>query len=1037
MTELVHLLVDALVMGAALQRTPAAFPPVVAAYNELKQRLGAYDATLDLSRIEARPESARGRDYLREDLQASGALHDPAVISAVAAFIDAIHSSASSAQAAQAIGVDIAQVRAAALQLLDITGEDVAVRLRDSTIDGTVTIRNAHGGAQSPTPGGATYILTGNQADKIIFGTDEQVDFVALEAHYLQGLYVECNELPLANDGPVDATRQRQPRLQQVYVDLHTATSGGLLVAYYRLRLTPEQIKLVEQVFAELNRDVVDAKLDAKGPIKIADGILIDDLKQIDQVLKIEEGTFSAVLTEQLSVLEAIHFNHQLVLLGDPGGGKSTLTRRLAGLLASQAVTNRDAVEATWLTELIQIWGRWLLPVRVVLSRWAQHLVAGSQGTAADLIDECVRLLSQTAEVHGIKEHFMTRLAANPPTALILLDGLDEVADESRRAPLLKAVKHFSERYTAVPLLITCRIRPWQAWTAAGSALSLPVFTIDKLTEEAISAFVERWHTELVWTGRYPAEAATAAQRRLLTAITNRRRPDLADMARTPLLLTMMARVNYERGLPDSRAELYEVYLRQLLWEWERQKLDDQGQPTSLQILLAQGNVDETSLERKLSQLAYEMHGSGAQETVDIMRSTVRDALEAIHPGRDEAKAAWAVAMLRLLDDRSGLLQSLDGATYQFSHRTFQEFLAARWLATGDFRKKYREKIDQEGWREAIALALGYQIRVLRQYEDALSVIFALFPKAATTPADWRRVLLLGEAYVRLLGPQRASESEQAELAAQLAERIPHQLTAAMQNRDLPPAQRLAAGQLLAALAIDPPGLDDFVTAPGWHFKIGRYPVTNKQFRRFVEAGGYQDDRWWKDEKGRQYRDKGNWTAPRFWHDQELNWPTQPVVGVSWYEAQAYCAWLTHELRQQGQLTKREAVRLPTQAEWETAARSHDGRDYPWGPTFDPANANTQESTLQQTTPVDLYPDGATPEGVWDLLGNVWEWSQDDRSFGKAICGGAFYTKTTTSAADDVGGLPGRGNPGYGFRCVVVHVYCEIQQRIWGATDFW
>lgn len=275
---------------------------------------------------------------------------------------------------------------------------------------------------------------------------------------------------------------------------------------------------------------------------------------------------------------------------------------------------------------------------------------------------------------------------------------------------------------------------------------------------------------------------------------------------------------------------------------------------------------------------------------------------------------------------------------------------------------------------------------------------------------------------MRLLGPQSARLAQQRKRADRLRHQIPGLLTSTMQARHLPPRQRLEAGRLLAELDIDPPGLDDFMTALGWAFQIGCYPVTNKQFRRFVEAGGYQDDRWWADAKGRQYRDERNWTEPRCWDNQELNWPTQPVVGVSWYEAQAYCGWLTHELRLIDKIAAYEEVRLPTQAEWEQAARSHDGRDYPWGQAFDPANANTAESDLNQTAPVDLYPDGATPEGVWDLLGNVWEWSQDDRSFGKAIRGGAFYTETNTSAAV-FWYHPVDWDHGCGFRCVVVHVF--------------
>lgn len=1022
--ELIQVVVNALVTGAALQHNGTAAPVVAATYTELKRLLATTYATVDLARIEARPDSVRGRDYLAEDLRDSGAINDPALLAAVARLIAALHASPDAPQLARKIGVDLEEVHAASLKLVDIMGDDVAVRLHNSKFRDGVEIRTAHGGNQPPAQAAATYIVTGNQAGKIVFGADDQPDFAALEQHYLQGLYIECNDLPLANDGPVDATRPRQPRLQHVYVDLATTVAPSLEQIMDRLPLPPLQRRQLNHEFNALKQQL-DREAAAKigrSPDAVNAGIPDSLFTQLEKKYGLPKDAFKRAIKGRLTVLEAIRDHLQLVLLGDPGGGKSTLTRRLAGVLAGQVLTTRDTDEEQWLVELTHLWGRWLLPVRIVLSRWAQHLAPGAQGTADDLIDECVRLLSQTAEVRGLKEHLMTRLAADPPTVLILLDGLDEVADEARRATLLKAVKHFSERYRTVPLLITCRIRPWQAWTSAGLALPLPVFTIDKLTQTAITAFVERWHAELIWSGRYPPSAAAQAQRRLLGAIANRQRKELAEMAGTPLLLTMMVRVNYERGLPDSRAELYEVYLRQLLWEWERQKLDDQGQPTSLQILLAQGNVDETSLERKLSHLAYEVHGSGkTQDTVDIARSTVRDALEAIHPGRDEAKAAWAVAMLRLLDDRSGLIQSLDGATYQFSHRTFQEFLAARWLATGDFRKKYREKIDQEGWREAIALALGYQIRVLRQYEDALNVLFMLFPATATNEAQWRRVLLLGEAYVRLLGPQRASEAEQAEMAAILAERIPHQLTAAMHNRHLPPLQRLAAGQLLAELDIDPPGLDDFVTAPDWNFKIGRYPVTNKQFRRFVEAGGYQDAHWWTDEKGRQYRDERNWTEPRYWNDQEMNWSTQPVVGVSWYEAQAYCAWLTHELRQQGNLTNQEAVRLPTQAEWETAAHSHDGRDYPWGNVFDANNANTAESNLNQTTPVDLYPDGTTPEGVWDLLGNVWEWMNDiDKNGRPWLKGLSYYSKANTAAA--LGYHAVYGHYDDGFRCVVVPI---------------
>jgi len=102
-----------------------------------------------------------------------------------------------------------------------------------------------------------------------------------------------------------------------------------------------------------------------------------------------------------------------------------------------------------------------------------------------------------------------------------------------------------------------------------------------------------------------------------------------------------------------------------------------------------------------------------------------------------------------------------------------------------------------------------------------------------------------------------------------------------------------------------------------------------------------------------------------------------PVVGVSWYEAQAYCRWLTEELRKTGILRENEVARLPTEEEWERAARSTDGREYPWGQGFDMTKANLKigQRPANGTTAVMTYPGGTSPDGLWDCAGNVWEWT--------------------------------------------------------------
>ncbi|NCO38122.1 MAG: hypothetical protein COZ06_03195 [Armatimonadetes bacterium CG_4_10_14_3_um_filter_66_18] len=126
-------------------------------------------------------------------------------------------------------------------------------------------------------------------------------------------------------------------------------------------------------------------------------------------------------------------------------------------------------------------------------------------------------------------------------------------------------------------------------------------------------------------------------------------------------------------------------------------------------------------------------------------------------------------------------------------------------------------------------------------------------------------------------------------------------------------------------------------------FYLARYPVTNEAYARFVAATG-----------------RG---APAHWaggdYDEVL--ADHPAHGVSWYDAEAYCRWLGH--------------RLPTEEEWEKAARGVDGRAYPWGSQFAPERCNTAESGLGATTPVTRYPEGASPFGCLDMVGNVWEYT--------------------------------------------------------------
>ena len=170
-------------------------------------------------------------------------------------------------------------------------------------------------------------------------------------------------------------------------------------------------------------------------------------------------------------------------------------------------------------------------------------------------------------------------------------------------------------------------------------------------------------------------------------------------------------------------------------------------------------------------------------------------------------------------------------------------------------------------------------------------------------------------------------------------------------------------------------------------YLISRYPITNAQFAVFVEAGGYRERRYWT-EAGWQW--KGGRTGPETYGDV-CDLPNHPVVMVTWYGAVAFCRWLQERLQitdyrlqvwREGELEtlslepKTLRVRLPSEAEWEKAARGTDGRWFPWGKEPDPNRANYGNTGIGTTSAVGCFPGGASPYGVEDLSGNVWEWTR-------------------------------------------------------------
>jgi formylglycine-generating enzyme required for sulfatase activity len=155
-------------------------------------------------------------------------------------------------------------------------------------------------------------------------------------------------------------------------------------------------------------------------------------------------------------------------------------------------------------------------------------------------------------------------------------------------------------------------------------------------------------------------------------------------------------------------------------------------------------------------------------------------------------------------------------------------------------------------------------------------------------------------------------------------------------------------------------------------FQLAHVPVTVSQYAAFVESKQLAEERWWSAEGWLWLTGKTdgwgrvNRLLPENWEAQQAR-PFHPVTGVCAYEAEAYCAWISAQ--------KNKRARLPSEQEWEFAARGEDGRPFPWGEEFDAALANTVERQLGETVEPASIPGDVSPFEVMDLCGNVQEWT--------------------------------------------------------------
>ncbi|MFD9713804.1 NACHT domain-containing protein, partial [Streptomyces sp. NPDC060006] len=412
-----------------------------------------------------------------------------------------------------------------------------------------------------------------------------------------------------------------------------------------------------------------------------------------------------------LPVLEAVAsvLGRRLVLLGDPGAGKSTLSRYLALALAG----GLDAVPEA-LLELVEAG---TVPVVVEL----RHL-ADSERWHGRTMEDFWETFNATERMCLPRTVFEHLLENTHRPVLVVFDGLDEIFDPVRRAEVARQVVAFAQAHEHVRVILTSRVIGFTSGVFTNADFSQA--KLEDLPSKQVESFIRRWYTAA--HSEEPTEAARLAER-LNSAV--RGFPSVAQLAGNPLLLTILASIGLGATIPRDRREVYRRAVDVLTGRWDRDgkhlALPRQDHPD---VAAAIEELDGPELQELLEQLARRLQaGAGKAQTGTLISRTDLTTMIANHVTAmnypPHVARIVANAMVDRLHERAFLLHPYGAGMYGFVHRTFLEYLAARELSQRYTAREWdsdqlidmlAEKATDPAWHEVILLFVG---QISRQAE--------------------------------------------------------------------------------------------------------------------------------------------------------------------------------------------------------------------------------------------------------------------------------------------------------------------------------